>query len=91
MLAPFLFIVVLDFVLRKALEGKEDRLGLTLQPRQSRRIGPQTITDLNFADDIALLGDSSQRCRGITTSSRDTALKVGLGMNAKKTKAMVFN
>ena len=35
-LAPYLFIIVLDFALSKALEGKED-LGFTLAPRRSRR------------------------------------------------------
>ena len=29
-LAPFLFIVVLDYVLRKVLQGNEKRLGFTL-------------------------------------------------------------
>ena len=38
-LAPYLFIVVLDYVMRQATEGKEEELGLTLKKRQSRRIG----------------------------------------------------
>ena len=53
-LAPFLFIIVLDFALRRAIEGKEEELGFTLTPRRSRR-HPKTLTDLNFADDISLL------------------------------------
>ena len=90
-LAPFLFIVVLDYALRKALEGNEGNLGLTLKPRQSRRIGPQTITDLDFADDIALLANSLNEAEELLQMVEAAALTVGLTMNAKKTKAMIFN
>ena len=36
-LAPFLFIIVLDHALRKAISGREQELGFTLTPRRSRR------------------------------------------------------
>ena len=32
-LAPYLFIIVLDYVLREAIEGHEESLGLTIKPR----------------------------------------------------------
>ena len=32
-LAPFLFVIVLDYALRKAIGGKEEELGFTLKPR----------------------------------------------------------
>ena len=53
-LAPFLFVIVLDYTLRKATFDHEN-LGFTITPRKSRRIGPVTLTDLDFADDIYLL------------------------------------
>ena len=56
-LAPFLFIIVLDYALRKAISGKEEELGFTIQPRKSRRHPKQVLTDLDFADDISLLSD----------------------------------
>ena len=90
-LAPFLFIVVLDYVLRKALQGNEDRLGFTLVQRKSRRIGPQVITDMDFADDIALLANCLKDAEELLQLVESNALKVGLGMNAKKTKAMIYN
>ena len=37
-LAPFLFIIVLDYALRKAISGREQDLGFTLTPRRSRRL-----------------------------------------------------
>ena len=56
-LAPFLFIIVLDYALRKAISGREVELGLTIKPRRSRRHPAEVETDLDFADDIALLSN----------------------------------
>ena len=56
-LAPYLFIIVLDCALRRAIEGKEEELGFTVTHRKSRRVGPEMKTDFGFADDIALVSD----------------------------------
>ena len=45
-LAPFLFIIVLDYALRKAISGKDEELGFTIPPRKSRRHPKQVLTDL---------------------------------------------
>ena len=34
-------------------------LGFTLVPRRSRRVPPVMVTDLDFADDIALISDTA--------------------------------
>ena len=39
-LAPYLFVIALDYALRMAIDGKEEQLGFQLTRRQSRRIGP---------------------------------------------------
>ena len=52
-LAPFLFIIVLDFAMRRAIGDKEEELGFTITPRKSRRYPKEVIPDLDFADDIA--------------------------------------
>ena len=36
-LAPYLLIIVLNYCLRSAIEGKEERLGFTISPRRSRK------------------------------------------------------
>ena len=38
-LAPYLFAIVLDYVLRKTIDGREEELGFHLK-RKSRRVGP---------------------------------------------------
>ena len=56
-LAPFLFVIVLDYAMRKALGDDEKDLGFTITPRRSRRHSKEVLSDLDFADDIALLSD----------------------------------
>ena len=51
-LAPYLFVIVLDYAMRKAITGRENELGPILQHRQSSRFPEQSICDLDFADDI---------------------------------------
>ena len=90
-LAPYLFIIVLDYALRKAINGREEELGFCLKKRRSRRIGPETITDLDFADDIALLSEQIVQAQNLLTGVEVQCGKIGLKINAKKTKTMVFN
>ena len=64
-LAPYIFVIVFEYVMRTALLGREDKLGFQLRKRKSRRVPPITITDMYFADDIALVSE------GIKKSPRD--------------------
>ena len=63
----------------------------TIKQRQSRRIPPISITDLDFADDIALLSNEIEQARKLLRNVEIECGKVGLGLNAKKTKAMFYN
>ena len=67
-LAPFLFIIVMDYAMRKALGDKENDLGFTLTPRKSRRNPKVAIADTDFADDIALLADAVKEAQELLTS-----------------------
>ena len=89
-LAPFLFVIVLDYALRKATANYE-HLGFTITPRRSRRHGPVTLTDLDFADDICLLSDEIQEAQELLERVEKECSKVGLHLNAKKTEYMAFN
>ena len=52
MLAPFLFPIVLDYALRISLDSSKE-MDLRLRARRS----PHHITDVDFADDLALISD----------------------------------
>ena len=90
-LAPFLFIIVLDYAMRQAISGKEEELGFTLHPRKSRRHPKVVLTDLDFADDIALLSDEIEQAQELLSRVESECKKVGLCINAKKTKALAIN
>ena len=56
-LAPYLFIISVDYVLRKSVDKMEDN-GFKLAKERSRRYPAQIITDEDYADEIALLANT---------------------------------
>ena len=55
-LAPFLFVVLVDYLLKRATSQLDS--GAVTHPRRSRRHPAKSLNDLDFADDIALLESS---------------------------------
>ena len=55
-LAPFLFVVLVDYLLKKATLQLDS--GVVTHPRRYRRHPVKSLNDLDFADDIALLESS---------------------------------
>ncbi len=49
------------------------------------------VTDLDFADDIALLSELVSQAQYLLTSVESSSAQIGLVMNAKKTKVMAYN
>ena len=90
-LSPYLFIIVLDYALRKAINGHEDELGFTIVPRRSRSLHPTVLTYLDFSDDIALLSNTVSQVRELLLRVESECKKVGIHLNTKKTKVMAFN
>ena len=78
-LAPFLFILVLDHALRKAIGGREEELRFPLVPRKSQRVPSVTITDLDFVDDIALVSNTIEQAQDLLLSAEH------------KTKVIAYN
>ena len=56
-LAPYLFIICLDYVLRTSIDLMKEN-GFKLAKERSRRYSAQTIADMDYANDIALLANS---------------------------------
>ena len=89
-LAPYLFVIVLDYVLRTSIDSNSE-LGFTLQQRRSRRYPAKKITDADFADDLSLLADNSQNAEQLLILLESAAEAVGLMVNYTKTNFMEFN
>ena len=81
-----MFVVVLDYELRMAIEGREKCLGLTIKPRQRDNVKAEKVTDLNVADRIALFSPQFQQAQELLRNVEEASAKVVLLPNAKKTK-----
>ena len=86
-LAPYLFTICLDYGLRMSIDLQK---GLKLAKERSRRYPTQTITDADYADDIALLANTPAWAESLLHSLVRVAAGIGLNINAHKTKCMSF-
>ena len=85
-LAPFLFVIVLDYALRKAINGRGVELGLTLTERRGRRHPAVSICDLDFPDDIVLLSNEIEQAKMQLHSVEVECSKVGIGIMPRRQK-----
>jgi hypothetical protein len=96
-LAPFLFVLVLDLVLRKALDplrGDGILVNEASGCGRTRHFRPELrMTDMNYADDIVLMSHTVAGLQRLLEALEDGALAVGLKINFKpgKTECMLFN
>ena len=79
-LAPLIFIIVLDFILR-----------LAIGPGDGFQVGNTNIADLDFADDIAAITNTIAENSRLCQSISDIAGRYGLLINIDKTKYMFYN
>ena len=88
--APYLFIICLDYVLRTSLNKIKEE-GFKLTKDRSRRYPAKTITDVDYADDIALLANAPAEAKTLLHSLERAAAIIDLHVNAHKTEYMCFN
>ena len=89
-LAPNHFIICLDYVLRTSIDKiKED--GFERTKKRSRRYRAKTITDVDYADDIAILANTPNQGETLLHSLELATAGIGLHVNAHKTEYMCFN
>ena len=77
-LSPFLFLIIVDFVMWKTMTSK----AYDIKSKHDR------LTVLDFVDDIALLSDSHDSLQDMTTKLHDQATRLSLCISCEKTKAM---
>ena len=77
-LSSLLFLLVVDFVLQQSMN--ETHFGIPWKDKN--------LTDLDFADDIAMISTSLQHLQEMTTKLQEAAAKVGLRISSTKTKIM---
>ena len=89
-LARYIFIICLDYVLRRALDENKE-LGLTLTKQKSGRYPGKKITDADYADDLAVLADTLKDATTLLRNIEKVAKQIGLYLNADKTEFICEN
>ena len=77
-LSPLLFGIAMDWVLKTTMKKQAG-----IEWADGKR-----LSDLDFADDIALLHDSWDVMQSLMSALREEATKIGLVINVAKTKIM---
>ena len=86
-LAPYLFIICLDYVLRTSIDKIREN-GFELTKKRSRRYPAKTISD---ADYIAILANTPNQAETLLHSLEQAAAGIGLYVNAHKMEYMCYN
>jgi len=73
-LSPFLFLIVIDFAMKKTVNGRD----------YSITWGSEKLADLDFADDLALLCNMQEELQEMTNSLQCNAAKVGSCITPRK-------
>ena len=89
-LAPYLFIICLNNVLRTSIDKIREN-GFEMKKKRSRRYPAKTITDADYTDDIAILANTPNQAETLLQSLERTAAGIGLHVNAHKTEYMCNN
>ena len=82
LLSPFLFLLVIDWVMKNTTENRKNGIQWTLFKQ---------LEDLDFADDIALLAQSHKQMQEKTAILDSWAQQLGLKINDRKSKIMRIN
>ena len=79
-----------DYVLRASIDKIREN-GFELTKKRSKRYPAKTITDADYADDLALLANTPNQAETLLHSLERAAPGIGLHVNAHKTEYMCYN
>ena len=82
LLSPFLFLVVIDWIMKTTTTGRSNGIQWTLWTQ---------LDDFDFADDLALLSHNHSQMKDKSTLLETTSAGTGLRINRKKTELMKMN
>ena len=88
-LAPYLFIICLDYVLRASIDKIREN-GFELTKKRSKRYPAKTITDADYADDLALLANTPNQAETLLHSLERAAAALASISSAHKTEYMCY-
>ena len=89
-LATYLFVICLVYALRTSINKMEENC-FKLAKELSKRYHAQTITDVDYANDIALLENLPAQAETLLHCQKRAAAGIGLDVNVDKTEYICFN
>ena len=90
-LDPFPFVLVVDYAMWQAIDRHSEQLGFEITPRKSWRHPAINVTDMLFADVVALISGETDQTQKLLSKVQTEEAKIGLHINAKNTKFMAYN
>ena len=88
-LAPHVFIICLDYVLRTSIDKIKEN-GFKLTEKRNRRYTANTITDADYADNRAILANTPNQTETLLHCFEQAAAGIGLHVNVHKTELYVL-
>ena len=85
-----MFIICRDEILRTLINLIKEN-DFTLKKARNRRYPAETTIDADYADDIALLGNTHAQAKSLLYNLEHIAGGISLHVNANKTEYMCFN
>ena len=82
LLSPFLFLLVIDWIMKTTTTGRNNGIQWTLWTQ---------LDDLDFADDLALLSHNHNQMQDKTTRLETMSARTELKINTKETELMKIN
>ena len=89
MLAPYLFIICLDYIFWMPIDLMKEN-GFTLTKIISRQYPAQTITDVDYVDDIVCMANALIQAESLLHSLEKAAGGIGLHVSADKWNTCAF-
>ena len=89
-LAPYLFIIYLDYMILASLDLMQES-GFTLVKARSRRYPAQMITNVDYGDDIELMANTPALPQSLLHNLEKVAGCIGRHVNADKIEFICFN
>ena len=85
-LAPYLFVMVMDRILHMALDDGSDGVLLKSRGTRKRGLNEKRLSDIDYADDVALFSDSMEGLQNMINSVSREAEKANLRLAVGQSK-----
>ena len=87
-LSPFLFIILMDYILRQTLS---DETGFVVRKSRSTRFLAKYIHALAYADDIALISESADSAEPVLRNLELNSQQIGLLLMRRRSRLSILD